>query len=145
MGRKKLTKPVTNGNFTTIAASPLGQLLNHIQDRLNDLIAENEKKREQPTLAKSYATQKLKDIRDLLENTQKLLTYYDEGKEPSGFSLLPFLKRAISFYSQLHDAEEFNTSAYVFYKLVQKELPEAIDGCKVKQFDPSNVVVFKEN
>jgi hypothetical protein len=145
MGRKKLLNPVTNGNFTTLALSPLGQLLNHIQDKLNTLIAENEKKREQPTLDKSYATQKLKDIRDILENTQNLLKYYDEGKEPSGFSLLPFFKNAISFYSQMHDAEEFNTSAYVFYTLVQKKLPQAIEHCKVKQFDSSNIAGFKEN
>lgn len=145
MGRKKLSKPVIDENFTTLAASPLGQLLNHIHDSLNALIVENEKKKEQPTLDKSYATQRLEELRELFDKSQNLLKYYNEGKEPSGFSFLPFCKNAIGFYIQLHDAQGFDTPAYVFYKLVQKKLPQLIESCEVKQFDPSNISSFKEN
>ncbi|KTD23503.1 hypothetical protein [Legionella maceachernii] len=142
MGRKKLRIPTKSNAFTSLAVSPLGQIMMHLQNRLQELIQKNKQRKEQSTLEKKYATQRLKDIKIILDKVIELFLSFDNGNQPSKLSLV---KDGISLFSRLEDAKEFDTPVNVFYRITLERLHNAIKNSRpnTPRLTATNIPEFK--
>ncbi|ARG97644.1 hypothetical protein [Legionella micdadei] len=142
MGRKKIKAAIKSHEFTSLASSPIGQLIIHLQNSLESHIRQNTSSKEQAAIEKKYAVQRLKDIKKILQKISGLLNLFDNGNQPSKLSLV---KDGIALYSQLYDAKEFDTPANVFYKITLENLHDAVKSSrgKINHFTTTNSSEFK--
>ncbi|CDZ78270.1 hypothetical protein BN59_02580 [Legionella massiliensis] len=132
--------------FSTVDASPLGQVILLLQNKIAKLKQQDGQNRSRPTLERAYSAKQLAVLESYIKDIRNLLSYFDKGSYPT-FSLPVFGSSVKSLIDSAMEATDFDTPAYAFYRVIKKDLSEAIKSslktANLRSIKPENIGEFR--